>query len=590
MENEEVINLHLSRGKIFVWNSRDVRLLRETHHIVGSLSGALPRAPRQNIQLGLPLELMSEEAFALISYGVGVLVRLPLPNATEEDITTFQEAREHSFEAQKELYEKQIQAKKESWKESEHQFMSERKRRRLEKKQKKKKGERDDLPEIGSLEKSVGVDDNENEGRSLEECAADTKEVERMSGSSSGMVVEENTSVKMERVTWSTSSESNTDQVQSGSTYTTSDNSKEFPPTQVFGDQAICSSTHQENQSSFQECDIPQKQNQKTEVSVTLGKSSEGLLQSDGYGRESKDRRDYIHKSIGASSKDLDGKDSKTVEEHCKLDKDVDDQKFLKSVEESVTSSTKESEVEMPPSERTRGCGIKSDKDDKREEQILRSDSTSQGVLGNKKSESVSLGVNIEEVKGTSQTKKDVTLSGENEIKKKTGVEKQRSSVHVSDKKSEVCRSHLSSPFEGIIVPTTDRPGPKKRKVTQDGSCLVQLFTEAKDPNYIKVTDWPFPSTDQEKLRAAVFMHFWEQGYYLTSGLKFGGDFLVYKGNPLLFHSTYIAICIPYEESMLTQTLVTYGRLGPIVKKTVVLCSLNENEEVRCVSLQWSGI
>lgn len=47
----------------------DVRLIRDTHHIVGALTGSLPRAPRQNNQLGLPLKLMPEEAFALITYG-----------------------------------------------------------------------------------------------------------------------------------------------------------------------------------------------------------------------------------------------------------------------------------------------------------------------------------------------------------------------------------------------------------------------------------------------------------------------------------------------------------------------------------------
>ena len=51
----------------------DVRLLRETHHIVGALIGSLPRSPRQNAQLSLPLQLMPEEAAVLIEYG-----RLPV--------------------------------------------------------------------------------------------------------------------------------------------------------------------------------------------------------------------------------------------------------------------------------------------------------------------------------------------------------------------------------------------------------------------------------------------------------------------------------------------------------------------------------
>ena len=47
----------------------DVKVLREVHHIVGSLVGALPRAPRQNSLMGLPLQLMPEEANVLLEYG-----------------------------------------------------------------------------------------------------------------------------------------------------------------------------------------------------------------------------------------------------------------------------------------------------------------------------------------------------------------------------------------------------------------------------------------------------------------------------------------------------------------------------------------
>ena len=41
---------------------------------------------------------------------------------------------------------------------------------------------------------------------------------------------------------------------------------------------------------------------------------------------------------------------------------------------------------------------------------------------------------------------------------------------------------------------------------------------------------WTFPSTDIEKIRSIVFQNLWERKYYLTSGRKFGGDFLAYPG------------------------------------------------------------
>ena len=35
-------------------------------------------------------------------------------------------------------------------------------------------------------------------------------------------------------------------------------------------------------------------------------------------------------------------------------------------------------------------------------------------------------------------------------------------------------------------------------------------------------------SSETQKYR--IFSYFWEKGYFLTSGGKFGGDFLVYPG------------------------------------------------------------
>lgn len=41
---------------------------------------------------------------------------------------------------------------------------------------------------------------------------------------------------------------------------------------------------------------------------------------------------------------------------------------------------------------------------------------------------------------------------------------------------------------------------------------------------------WNFPSSSREELEYQIFMHFWEQGFFLTRGGKFGGDYLVYPG------------------------------------------------------------
>ncbi|XP_041361172.1 tRNA-splicing endonuclease subunit Sen34-like [Gigantopelta aegis] len=121
---------------------------------------------------------------------------------------------------------------------------------------------------------------------------------------------------------------------------------------------------------------------------------------------------------------------------------------------------------------------------------------------------------------------------------------------------------------------------------------LVQLFTE--NPWRVEASlandGWKFPSTDAEWLRFRVFENLWEQQYYLTVGGKFGGDFLVYPGDPARFHSFYIAVCKPFSSPIPALNIVALGRLGSNVKKTVLLCSLDTSNRVVYTSLQWSGI
>ncbi|XP_060556983.1 tRNA-splicing endonuclease subunit Sen34-like [Ruditapes philippinarum] len=102
--------------------------------------------------------------------------------------------------------------------------------------------------------------------------------------------------------------------------------------------------------------------------------------------------------------------------------------------------------------------------------------------------------------------------------------------------------------------------------------------------------DWQFPCTNEEKLRYRVYRDFWERGHFLTLGSKFGGNFLVYPGDPSRFHSFFIAICKPHKEKMTALDVVSMGRLGTSVKKTVVICSEDENGQLCYTSLQWTGI
>ncbi|KAF2459241.1 hypothetical protein BDY21DRAFT_283197 [Lineolata rhizophorae] len=61
-------------GRYLLYDSNAITFLRREHRICGVLIGTLPQAPSQNVFLGVPLELMPEEARLLVENNVGYLV------------------------------------------------------------------------------------------------------------------------------------------------------------------------------------------------------------------------------------------------------------------------------------------------------------------------------------------------------------------------------------------------------------------------------------------------------------------------------------------------------------------------------------
>lgn len=119
-------------------------------------------------------------------------------------------------------------------------------------------------------------------------------------------------------------------------------------------------------------------------------------------------------------------------------------------------------------------------------------------------------------------------------------------------------------------------------------STLVCVSTKSKILG-TKDVFWNFPETEIEQVRCKVFSDLWQKGYFITNGNKFGGDYLVYPGDPLRFHSHFIVKILPCGERLTGLDLVSVGRLGSTVKKTSVLASVDLSGKVIYTSVQWSG-
>ncbi|XP_051171716.1 tRNA-splicing endonuclease subunit Sen34 [Leptopilina boulardi] len=120
---------------------------------------------------------------------------------------------------------------------------------------------------------------------------------------------------------------------------------------------------------------------------------------------------------------------------------------------------------------------------------------------------------------------------------------------------------------------------------------LIQTHTEypwATEED-AKDVDWNYPNTQEEKLRYNVFKDLWEKNFYITSGVKFGSDFLAYPGDPIMFHSQFIIHCKEKTDVLSVNELVSICRIGSSVRKTQVFASFSEeNDKIEYQSFQWA--
>jgi tRNA-splicing endonuclease subunit Sen34 len=101
---------------------------------------------------------------------------------------------------------------------------------------------------------------------------------------------------------------------------------------------------------------------------------------------------------------------------------------------------------------------------------------------------------------------------------------------------------------------------------------------------------WTYPSTSLQRAKCAVFRHLWSQGNFLGTGIKFGGDFLVYPGDPLRYHSHFVATVHFKSDVLRPMEIVAHGRLGTGTRKNHLICSYDEKTgEVECFSIEWAG-
>ncbi|QDS73267.1 hypothetical protein FKW77_004718 [Venturia effusa] len=153
-----------------------------------------------------------------------------------------------------------------------------------------------------------------------------------------------------------------------------------------------------------------------------------------------------------------------------------------------------------------------------------------------------------------------------------------------------------SNPRAGSLSPST----PSSLFPNTPSSQPVQpmLITPTTSSTLIKASP-PSPALPLPIVPSSypLFTHLHSQGYFLSPGLRFGCQYVAYPGDPLRFHSHFLAVGAEWEEEIDLLDIVGGGRLGTGVKKGYLLGGAerkvdgsDDDGEVRTFCFEWAAM
>lgn len=121
--------------------------------------------------------------------------------------------------------------------------------------------------------------------------------------------------------------------------------------------------------------------------------------------------------------------------------------------------------------------------------------------------------------------------------------------------------------------------------VTPTATCSAASLPQNPTPQ----PDPPVPSS------YPLFKHLHAKGYFIMPGLRFGCNYNVYPGDPLRFHSHFLAVGYEWNQEIAMLDIIGGGRLGTAVKKGFLIGGADTDSEsggdnVRTFAIEWGGM
>lgn len=118
------------------------------------------------------------------------------------------------------------------------------------------------------------------------------------------------------------------------------------------------------------------------------------------------------------------------------------------------------------------------------------------------------------------------------------------------------------------------------------------------DNTYSQIpTQHPFPVSskvvkdvpNENTMKYKIFEDLWMKGFFITLGHSFGGDFLVYPGDPDFFHASQIIHVVDKQKDLDLKFLISSARLSVSVKKKCMFAYVNEDDSVTYQEFAWDN-
>ncbi|OQV23871.1 hypothetical protein BV898_02220 [Hypsibius exemplaris] len=130
------------------------------------------------------------------------------------------------------------------------------------------------------------------------------------------------------------------------------------------------------------------------------------------------------------------------------------------------------------------------------------------------------------------------------------------------------------------------------RPMVQEGSARIELpFRSWKvDMSLAELEEitFSYPQTHPERVYYAAYLELMKAGFWVTSGMKYGGDLLLYEGDVHVNHSTCIVRIVDETEETSLEDILRIGRVATACHKAVLWASVRKDYTVDFTCSKWS--